>query len=164
MFTGKLEEEFLLQYINDKQNVLEYGSGESTKQIAARVKKLVSVEHNKEWYDKIKSQLPDNTTYLFHPPHKTWDKMSDGGYDQFLSYITCTAGLGPFDIVIIDGRAREHCCKFIFENESHEDTIYFIHDFIYPNPPPDRAGYLNCLEYLDIINNVDSMYMFKKKI
>lgn len=39
-------------------NVFEYGCGNSTLWYSKRVKSIIAVENDKDWFEKIKSQLP----------------------------------------------------------------------------------------------------------
>ena len=45
--------EFLSKRLNNRMTVFEFGSGNSTLFFSDRVNQVVSVEHNKDWYDKI---------------------------------------------------------------------------------------------------------------
>jgi hypothetical protein len=40
--------------------VLEFGGGQSTLWWAERAKNVVTLEGNKEWYEKIKRDMPEN--------------------------------------------------------------------------------------------------------
>ncbi len=86
MFTKKSEQDFFFSYLNENQNVLEYGSGESTLEIAKKVKTLLSLEHQKEWYDKLIIQIPNNTKLILKEP-KFPHTTGCGVYDQFEDYI-----------------------------------------------------------------------------
>jgi hypothetical protein len=89
---------FIEQKLNAKLNVLEFGSGNSTMWFATRVKKIISVESNPEFYNKIKKQLNSysNVDYRLATLGKDY-------YQQMLSFKK------EFDIIIIDGRERVQC-------------------------------------------------------
>ena len=75
--------------------------------------------------------------------------------NTFKDYIESPIEYGPFDIILIDGRARVSCssiCKLL----SHENTIIFIHDF-------HRPEYQEALKYLELIDSVKTMSKFKLK-
>ena len=57
--------EFLSERMNKKMNVFEFGSGNSTLFFAKRVNQITSVEHNKDWYDIISNQSPENSKIIF---------------------------------------------------------------------------------------------------
>ena len=156
MFTSTAEQNFLLSHISKNKNVLEYGSGESTIELANICKNIVSVEHQKSWYDQLTPQLPSNCTIILKEPNGYDPETGhDGTYEQFYEYVRCPLSYGNFDIILIDGRARMACAS-ICNMMGHKDTLIFIHDF-------HRAEYQECLEFFDLIEVVDGMAKFKMK-
>lgn len=92
--------DFIKDRLNKKQTVFEYGSGSSTLFYAQRVAKVVSVEHDENWFNKIVNTKPQNADMIF-------TKLVRGG-----EYSKKAALLGEhFDIIIVDGRDRVNCCK-----------------------------------------------------
>ncbi len=88
--------EYLKQLDFSDKTVFEYGSGNSTCFWAARCRKLVSVEDNREWYDKIRGKLPDNVEY--HLLEESQEYINSiNNYDN------------EFDVVVIDGSHRYEC-------------------------------------------------------
>lgn len=156
MFTSIPEQEFFMSNLKDTHIVLEFGSGISTFEIANKVKKIISVEHQKNWYDSLILELPKNCTLILKEPNLPYvEGVSCGTYDEFKDYIESPIEYGPFDIILIDGRARVSCssiCKLL----SHENTIIFIHDF-------HRPEYQEALKYLELIDSVETMSKFKLK-
>lgn len=73
--------------------VLEFGSGESTKTISAfdSVERLYSVEHDKEWFNKI--PLRENITPLFREE-----------YEKYRGAIKIDP---PYDLIFVDGKERQ---------------------------------------------------------
>ena len=59
-------------FLEPSMRVFEYGSGGSTVFFANRVKEVISVEHDKEWYQKLQEELKkldiDNCTVHHRPP------------------------------------------------------------------------------------------------
>jgi hypothetical protein len=113
---------------NLKQNmiVFEWGSGGSTFFLSQKVKRIVSVEHNKEWYIKVKNRIKEenifNCTYVLITPdfpnrnieldqinYKT--KAENLSHLNFESYCKIIDSYDNelFDLIIIDGRARNSC-------------------------------------------------------
>ena len=76
---------FIEKEFNENNIVLEWGSGGSTIQFSKLVKKYYSIEHDREWYNKVKSIKPENVSYFFvaqnlprtHPTKK----------EEFIDYI-----------------------------------------------------------------------------
>ncbi len=90
--------EFLKKRIRKDMVVFEYGCGESTLWWASRVKEVVSVEHDKDWFEKVSYKIPGNVK-IFHIG------LEDGGsYSRKIMEYR-----DKFDVVIIDGRDRVHC-------------------------------------------------------
>jgi hypothetical protein len=92
--------DFITDRLSKEINVFEFGSGNSTLFFARKVKDVTSVEHNIEWYNKLKSKIPINSNLIL--------TKSDNSKD----YIT---GLKQsdkkFDLIIIDGIHRVDCCS-----------------------------------------------------
>jgi SAM-dependent methyltransferase len=121
--------DFLKRVLHTDMRVFEYGSGGSTLFWARRVKELVSIEHNKSWFEKVKTELGQqgitNPVYILAEPapDPDFDKKdfhTPGDYtshDQnfagmnFAAYVK-TIDRYPdeyYDLIIIDGRARPSC-------------------------------------------------------
>lgn len=153
MFAKRGEPEFFLSHLRKKHKVLEYGSGESTLEISNRVSEVVSIEHDHTWYKKLLEKKPDNVTLLFKQPSMGYiEGLNDGTYDQFKHYITAPLEYAPFDIILIDGRARVECAKLCKEL-GHEETNVFIHDF-------HREEYKEANKYLKQTGGVGTMARF----
>jgi len=156
------EAQFFLDHIKKTDNVLEYGSGESTLEIAKLCNSILSIEHNPEWYEKVKSTLPDNAILILKEPnHPYVDGYECGTYYQFENYIKepwthCKKNIP--DIILVDGRARDHCVKFVVENICKFDTVIFIHDF-----NSRREQYKDVFNYLEEVERVGDMSKFKIK-
>lgn len=91
---------FLQARIQPEMSILEFGGGNSTLWWARRTRQVVTVEHKREWYDRLKCTVPHNVQ-LLHAPIRT-----NGEY--------CRAAAGfpdTFDIIVIDGRDRENCAR-----------------------------------------------------
>jgi hypothetical protein len=91
--------QFLTSRLNKELSVFEYGSGNSTIWFSNKMKKVVSVEHNKEWYSQLKNKLKEkpNIKYILKD-------LNSGEYqNEILNYEK------TFDIIVIDGRNRVQC-------------------------------------------------------
>lgn len=153
MFADKIEEDFFLSHLGQNHNVLEYGSGESTLQISNIVKSIVSIEHQLSWYEKIQDKSLNNCKIFFVPPDIPYKEGKHcGTYEEFYSYIHKPIEYGPYDIILIDGRARVECAK-ICKNMSHINTVVFVHDW-------HRKEYHEICEYLKLIEVQNTMAKF----
>ena len=94
--------EFLSARISPGMSVFEYGTGSSTLWWGKRVARLVSCEHDKEWYAALKDRITAaNTTYLL--------RRYKGGSTEYASEILKYRA--EFDILVIDGRDRVNCAR-----------------------------------------------------
>lgn len=111
---------WLASNIDSTMRVFEYGSGGSTLFFANRVREVVSVEHDPDWYARTRAALDAagirNCTYLLRTPVTQADARfasSDPAYEglDFADYVNAIDGYpdGSFDLVGVDGRARPDC-------------------------------------------------------
>lgn len=97
--------------------IFEWGSGGSTLFFENKKAKVFSVEHDKEWFDKVKPLLNKKlTTYtLAIPTQGKTHKSSDKNYKNlsFKNYCNLIKRFPDnyFDFVSVDGRARNSCIK-----------------------------------------------------
>lgn len=118
--------EYLESLTGPKDFVFEYGSGGSTLYLARRVEKLVSVEHDNEWYSIVSRIIEkeglENCEYYLHPPKVGLQGDSEIGYppgyqsdgfpgEIFSEYVRSIDSYADesFDLVLVDGRARNAC-------------------------------------------------------
>lgn len=106
---------------------LEWGSGGSTRALLEQcpfVERYVSIEHDRTWYDKVRSAVADPRLELHHVPpeepppprsrfrklHQAWDARAERERPLLARYVAFPATLGVrFDFVLVDGRARSFC-------------------------------------------------------
>ncbi len=89
--------EYLSQIDFSNHDVLEWGSGNSTRYFSSRCKNIVSIEHNHEWFLKLKDNLPDNVNIIFSP---------ESAYS-----INPLELNNKYDLIIVDGVDRLNCLK-----------------------------------------------------
>lgn len=90
--------------LSDKR-VFEYGSGYSTLFWASRAKEVVSVEHNRLWYEKIAKLAPANVRLVLAPiDEKNASEPSMAMREQFRNYAEAVDGC--FQVIVVDGYAR----------------------------------------------------------
>lgn len=121
--------DFLKAHLNRQHRVFEYGGGGSTLFFLNRVKEVVTVEHNEEWFyvlqkmitergDKhwlgklIKADQGDlvSSPDYSEPGHYSSDDLPSKG-QNYKSYVSAIDSFpdGYFDCVLIDGRSRPSC-------------------------------------------------------
>jgi predicted O-methyltransferase YrrM len=86
--------------------ILEFGSGRSTLWFARRVNRLVSVEHDPGWYDRVASTIQTqrllNVTYLL--------KSIEGRPSEYAS-VTTQFEDNSLDVILVDGKLRDECAN-----------------------------------------------------
>lgn len=112
---------------------LEWGAGYGTLYFPGRAGKRLqwhSVEHEKQWAEKIAAmnQNPNILISYVKPNHFPWSDIDhDGAYSDLRDYVDFPSGLGPFDFILVDGRARKDCLKKAYELVS-EKGVVVLHD------------------------------------
>jgi hypothetical protein len=104
--------DFIKSHLKAHHTVFEFGSGNSTYFYAKYAGMVVSVEHDKEWYDKIIGTKPENAEMIF------CELVRDGDYCRMPIKLEET-----FDIIIVDGRDRVNCCKQAIKAVSENGVI-----------------------------------------
>jgi hypothetical protein len=94
--------DFIKTRLNKDHNVFEFGSGNSTYFYAKYAGAVVSVEHDKNWFNKIEKSgmKPFNSELIF------CELVRGGDYCRIPVKLQ-----QKFDIIIVDGRDRVNCCK-----------------------------------------------------
>jgi predicted O-methyltransferase YrrM len=107
--------QFLDGYLRSGDVMLEYGSGDSTRWFARRVGRLVSIENDPSWYERVKGQTAGHPGVELHliqgewgrrlddPALPDWRVVAPSGYVEFLEGI----GDDAFDVVLDDGWGRD---------------------------------------------------------
>ncbi|GAB3938018.1 class I SAM-dependent methyltransferase [Mucilaginibacter myungsuensis] len=92
--------DFIKERLTKEHSVFEFGSGNSTHFYAKYAGRVVSVEHDRAWFDKIQDGKAANSELVFT------ELKTDGDYCR----VPVTRG-EKYDIIIVDGRDRVNCCK-----------------------------------------------------
>lgn len=116
---------YIDQMIRKTPRVFEYGSGSSTLYWVGKGAKIVSIEHEASFYEKLKMKLDANVVYhLIEPQAESVIKTNSPedpdlyqssdyiGY-VFENYVKAIDIYQDnyFDVVVVDGRARPSCIK-----------------------------------------------------
>jgi hypothetical protein len=104
--------DFIKERLTKQHTVFEFGSGNSTYFYSKYAGIVVSVEHDKEWYDKIVKTKPENAEMIY------CELIRDGDYCRMPIKLDET-----FDIIIVDGRDRVNCCKQAIKAVSESGVI-----------------------------------------
>lgn len=119
---------WLNAYLKPEMEVFEYGTGGSTLLFAQRVKRLISVEHECEWWAKLAQVLADagikNCELVLRKPDtllsinattnlpgsyiSTHSQYRNFCFEEYVKTIDCYDD-NSFDLVLVDGRSRSSC-------------------------------------------------------
>ncbi len=109
------------QFLKQRPNarIFEYGSGASTIWAAKRAGSVTSVEHDSHWAELVQTRIAPYPHATLHAvpadAHKStqalYHSTKHGYRDQsFQAYASAIDTLpGPYDLIVIDGRARVGC-------------------------------------------------------
>jgi len=92
--------------------IFEFGSGNSTLYWARVAKKVISVEGDLQWYQKMKMGIPKNVSYVFARNKR-----------DYLSALSDTKI--HFDVIVIDGEFREECYHLALNKMADNGMIIF---------------------------------------
>jgi len=116
----------------DPRVSLEWGAGYSTvtfPKLLSPGYEWLSIEHNKEWAEKMNLLNSDSDVTIEFIPSNTngtyQDKYRDGSYEDFKDYIEFPDSV--YDFILIDGRARSECLKRSHEIISSNGFV-ILHD------------------------------------
>lgn len=113
--------EWLKNFLKKDMSVFEWGSGGSTIFIAKRVRKIITVEHDYEWFLKIQLcvklnsvsncqckfiQPEEDSSYVLYK--STNERLINHNFKKYCEAIDSFPD-NYFDLIFIDGRARNYC-------------------------------------------------------
>jgi hypothetical protein len=113
--------------------VFEYGSGASTVWLARRSASVTSVEHHEEFAGLMREMLApiENASLMVRPPKPASDPevpSAKEGYagQDFSAYVAAIDETdGDFDLIVVDGRARERCLDRAIPRLAPDGLIVF---------------------------------------
>jgi hypothetical protein len=125
------------QFLKNRDNasVFEWGSGASTIWLARRAESIISIEHETKWFEKMQSISKEysNITLCLEQPRNLIGEFSTfmsskKGFENldFQQYVTAISRLNKkFDLIVIDGRAREACFEIAINYLNKDGLIVF---------------------------------------
>jgi hypothetical protein len=163
------ERELFEKYLKKARFYLEYGCGGSTEAaVRLKVGRIISIESDKGWVETLSNKpelaaaIKEGKLRLIHVDIgevAKWgapkdDAMLRNWPDYFLRPFEKFEY--EYDTVLVDGRFRIACAlachAFLMDS-----AIVMIHDY------RTRDGYSEVEKYYEIIDNVDNLFVFKKK-
>ncbi|MFZ9106261.1 MAG: class I SAM-dependent methyltransferase [Pontimonas sp.] len=128
--SGRKVTDFLLQ--RPHARALEWGSGASTVWLGSLCRTVVSIESDRHWAEMVRGSVGPHVAILSPevPRHdgtggirsKRWGFRKR----DFSDYVNAGRSVaGPFDLIVIDGRAREACLEVALEQLAPDGIILF---------------------------------------
>ena len=101
------EQKLILDCLTEDTTMLEWGSGGSTLYFSSFVEKYYSIEHDKDWYEKVSEQIKEypfnDIVYKYIQPNKENPDGRQSEYDMFKDYIDAVDNFNTkFDVVLIE--------------------------------------------------------------
>lgn len=97
---GRSVIDIVKKYLHKSMRVFEWGSGNSTLFWSQYVKEVVSIEHDRGWYEKMLNVVPENVKLNYY-------ELEYGGeYSKAIF-----KEKENFDIILVDGRDRVECMR-----------------------------------------------------
>jgi hypothetical protein len=143
--------EFLKNNLNKNHIIFEFGCGASTLFFASKVKKVVSLESNRRWFEIITSSLKNCGDFLLEKNYFSnsnceiflaEDALNQDEYQNFAQNYSQKNNI-KFDFLIVDSLKRFECAKNSFEaikaggylilDDSERSNYQKIFDFLQKN-------------------------------
>ena len=150
------EYKFIEKYLKPEHTFFEWGSGNGTLYFSGLVNKLISLEHDIDFYRMVRTSLDlfeVNNVELIHikldPSNRNKSR-----YEQFKEYVDYPVVNNlEFDICLIDGRARKDCARIIHDYIKPH-TLVFVHDFNHNDVEgyEDKAYFEDILSLYDVVD------------
>jgi hypothetical protein len=159
------------KYLDKATYYFEYGSGATTYQASIKnnLKKIISVESDIEWFNKLKNMIKNNDKIIFkYCDMKTKpNDWGNPGVDSILNNCNNYTDViktidkdlsSKLDLILIDGRFRVACCLKCY-NIINNNCFILFNDFL------NRKHYHVVLDYFEIVDKTeDNKMVVLKKI
>jgi hypothetical protein len=160
------EVQMIVDMLDPSHVMVEWGCGGSTLRFSRKVRRYYSIEHDREWFQKVDRHLKrarrTNVQLTHVPPNlplsgvPNYARSSEERYAQFRDYIQQVNRLGVerFDRVLIDGRSRPECAIEVLPYLTPDSRV-FIHDFF--TTKYDRIEYQALLDrHYEVVAKIEA--------
>ena len=120
--------DFLKDRLSKEMSVLEFGSGNSTIWFSDKVNKITSIEHDKSWFEKVKTKLSENSKIILN-------ESSVNDYHRIIERLD-----EKFNIIIVDAIDRVNCLKTA-SSYLHENGVVILDN-------SNRSEYAEGIDFL----------------
>lgn len=166
-FMSPAERGLFKKGLKNARNYFEFGSGGSTVWAVKEGLKVKGVESDAKWVNALKDKLGEKCQVeaVDIGPTKEWGfPVSVQESKNFPAYSKAIHQYQQaFDLILVDGRFRVACTMaaiqhILAHSTEPQEARIFIHDFW------NRPQYHAVLEFLDVIDKVESAGLFKLKM
>lgn len=145
------EIDLVKSYLHTSYKMFEWGCGGSTLYFSEYVRLYRSIEHNLQWFQKIKPQIKENTE-LYHI-------NNSNDYKDYINAISLYED--SYDVILVDGRHRVSC-SIKAKEFLKKDGILLVHDFF------KREYYFPIMKYYTLIDSItdtqQTLAVFKNEV
>jgi hypothetical protein len=126
---------------------VEFGSGRSTRWFSTLVGRLLSVEHNAQWYRVVQKQMAGatNVDYRLVPLNHPESEGERSEYSPVPDYVAVADGLEDqsIDFAVVDGHYRTHCVRHLIPKIAPRGYLLVDDVNLWPSPEalPVPAGW-----------------------
>lgn len=131
---------FCQAHLSKSMVAFEFGSGRSTRWFSTLVGRLISVEHNAEWYAAVRKQLADasssNVDYRHVPLNNPESEGERPEYSPVPDYVAVSDALADksIDFAVVDGHYRTHCVKHLIPKIAPRGYLLVDDINLWPSP------------------------------
>jgi hypothetical protein len=153
------------KYINNAKFYFEYGAGSSTyyASLKQNLKKIIVVESDKEWYNKVNNMIVNKEKFNFNyiemnsVPNTLGKPGPNSKKEDWIKYSDIIRKISKdisskIDLVLIDGRFRVACCLKCF-NIINDNCVILFNDFL------TRDKYHVLLDFYNVKDKTNSNTM-----
>ena len=154
------------KYLKPDHLMVEYGAGGSTLLFSTLVSEYHSIESDPAWVETVRKESPKNVHMhsvpvkrpqgdMYQKCLRSWSSLyTTATYEAYKKYIEEIAKIQKkINVVLIDGRARPQCARFVYDIIDKE-TIVFLHDWAINM---GRYHYRTVLEKYYIVEEIDDI-------
>ena len=104
-------------HLMQSMSAIEFGSGRSTAWLSRKVGRLVSIEHDAAWHERVRRALErdqvTNVDYRLISLDHVVSEPEWPSYSPLPHYVSVLDEFpdGSFDLVVVDGHYRTHCIR-----------------------------------------------------
>lgn len=148
------EYRFIEKYLTKDDIFLEWGSGNGTIYFSGLVKKLITIEHDVDYWNLTQTTIDlydiKNIENILITSKVNLPPTKENRYKVFEEYIHYPKNNNlEFTKVLVDGRARKYCVLGLLD--TNYDGIVFLHDSNFN----DVEGYVDDEYFKDIYEHYD---------